>query len=198
MELRAAVGDLAARNGGLGHRGDQIGACQHEEASSVRADHAPLEGLEIERALASERRMYRRQEHLAQAIALVGIVADRGSRASDGAGELGERTRGQRERGWVPAVLVDECDGHARSSSRGSQRLPHRRASRSEAGVKAAKRRRGALTPRPSGGSRLCRSLRDRFLGGWCGRRHNIPRSPRRHAVRPPSGTCRRSGSRSA
>jgi hypothetical protein len=30
MELRTAVGDLAASNGGLGHRGDQIGACQHE------------------------------------------------------------------------------------------------------------------------------------------------------------------------
>jgi len=30
MELSAAVGDLAASNGGSGHRGDQIGACQHE------------------------------------------------------------------------------------------------------------------------------------------------------------------------
>jgi hypothetical protein len=59
----------------------------------------------MERALASERRMHRRQEHLAQAIALVGIVADRGSRTSDGAGELGERTRGQRERRSVAAVL---------------------------------------------------------------------------------------------
>ena len=31
------------------------------------------------------------------------------------------------------------------------------------------------MTPRPSGGSRLSRGLRDRFPGGWCGRRHNIP-----------------------
>jgi hypothetical protein len=30
MELRAAVGDLAASDGVWGHRGDQIGACQHE------------------------------------------------------------------------------------------------------------------------------------------------------------------------
>jgi hypothetical protein len=52
----------------------------------------------MDRALASERGMHRRQEHLAQAIALVGIVADRGDRASGGGGELGERTRGQRER----------------------------------------------------------------------------------------------------
>jgi len=87
----------------------------------VRADHAPLEGLEIDRALASERGMRRRQEHLAQAIALVGIVADRGDRVSGGGGELGERTRGQRS-----------------SSSSGSRRLPHWRSSRSEAGVKAA------------------------------------------------------------
>jgi hypothetical protein len=42
--------------------------------------------------------MHRRQEHLAQAIALVGIVADRGDRASGGGSELGERTRSQRER----------------------------------------------------------------------------------------------------
>jgi len=98
MELRATVGDLAVSNGGPGHRGDQIGACQHEEAGSVRADHAPLEGLEMDRALASERGMHRRQEYLAQAKALVGIVADRGDRASGSGGELGERTRGQRER----------------------------------------------------------------------------------------------------
>jgi hypothetical protein len=65
MELRAAVGDLAASNGVWGHRGDQVGACQHEETRSVRADHAPLEGLEMDRPLAAERRMHRRQEHLA-------------------------------------------------------------------------------------------------------------------------------------
>ncbi|HEX8114378.1 MAG TPA: hypothetical protein VF516_41900 [Kofleriaceae bacterium] len=64
----------------------------------VRADHAPLEVLEIDRALASERGMHRRQEHLAQAKALVGIVADRDDRVSGGGSELGERTRGQRER----------------------------------------------------------------------------------------------------
>jgi hypothetical protein len=64
----------------------------------VRADHAPLEGLEIDRALAAERRMHRRQEHLAQAVALVGIVSDRGGRTSGGGRELGERTRGQRDR----------------------------------------------------------------------------------------------------
>src|ERR1044071_1599055 len=40
-----------------------------------------------------------------------------------------------------------------RPSNRGSQRLPHWPSNRSEAGVKAAKRRRGALTLRPSGGS---------------------------------------------
>lgn len=175
MELRAAVGDLAARYRGMGHRGDQIGACQYEEARSVRADHAPLEGLEIKRVLASERRMHCCQEYLPQAIALGGIVADRGCRASDGAGELGERTPGQRKRRSVSAVLVVESDGRARSSSRGSQRLPYQRSSRSEAGVKAAKRRRGALTSRSSEGSGPSRRLRDRFLGGWCGRRHNIP-----------------------
>ncbi|HEY6176249.1 MAG TPA: hypothetical protein VIX73_17460 [Kofleriaceae bacterium] len=98
MELRAAVVDLAVSNGGPRHRGDQIGACQHEETRSVRADHALLEGLELDRALAAERGMHRRQEHLAQAIALVGIVADRGDRASGSGSELGERTCGQRER----------------------------------------------------------------------------------------------------
>ena len=106
MELRAVLSDLAASNGGQGHRGDQIGACQHEETRSVRADHAPLEGLEMERALASERGMHRRQEHLAPAIALVGIVADRGDRTSGGGRELGERTRGQRERSSMAAVLL--------------------------------------------------------------------------------------------
>ena len=104
MELCAALGDLAASNGGRGHRGDQIGACQHEETRSVRADHAPLEGLEMDRALAAERVMHRCQEHLAQAIALVGIVADRGDRASGGGSELGERARGQRERSSMAAV----------------------------------------------------------------------------------------------
>jgi hypothetical protein len=64
----------------------------------VRADHAPLEGLEMDRALASKRDMHRGQEHLAQAIALVGIVADRGDHVSGGSGELGERARGHRER----------------------------------------------------------------------------------------------------
>jgi hypothetical protein len=72
----------------------------------VRADHAPLERLVPDRALAAERRVHRRQEHLAQAIALVGIAADRGGRASGSGGELGERTRGQRERRSVATILL--------------------------------------------------------------------------------------------
>jgi len=40
--------------------------------------------------------------------------------------------------GTVYRDLVPEGDGRPRSSSRGSQRLPHLRSSRSEAGVKAA------------------------------------------------------------
>jgi hypothetical protein len=169
----------------------------------VRADHAPLKGLQRDRTLAAERGMHRREEDLAQAVALVGIVADRGGCSSGCGGELDERTRGQRERRSVAAALlgarfecVDLCGtvdrdpvtegaSRPRSSSRGSQRLPHWLSSRSEAGVKAAKRRRGALTPRPSGGSSPSGGLRDRILGGWCGRRHNIPSRYVRRTTRP-------------
>jgi hypothetical protein len=79
----------------LGERHLRFAISEFVEHYHLERNH---QGLEMDRALTSERDMHRRQEHLAQAIALVGIVTDRGDRASGGGGELGERTRGQRER----------------------------------------------------------------------------------------------------